>query len=72
MAMSLGSGRSKAEINMTPMIDVLLVLIIIFLVIQPAVPTGLETSPPQSPPQMHNRQHHTTSSSPWNAVEPCV
>ena len=49
MAMSLGSGKTKAEINMTPMIDVLLVLIIIFLVIQPAVPTGLEASLPQSP-----------------------
>ena len=32
MGMSLGgTGRLKADVNMTPMIDVLLVLIIIFL-----------------------------------------
>ena len=41
--------RSKAEINMTPMIDVLLVLIIIFMVITPLTPTGLRTLVPQRP-----------------------
>jgi biopolymer transport protein TolR len=50
MGMSLGNSGRKAEINMTPMIDVLLVLIIIFMVILPTVPTGLKTSLPQSPP----------------------
>ena len=48
--MSLGKLGNKAEINMTPMIDVLLVLIIIFMVILPQVPTGLDTSLPQTPP----------------------
>ena len=33
-------GRLTSEINMTPMIDVLLVLLIIFMVIVPAVPRG--------------------------------
>ena len=48
MAMSLGSGRGfRADINMTPMIDVLLVLIIIFMVITPTTSRGLETLVPQ-------------------------
>src|SRR6266513_4981893 len=51
MAMSVGggSGGPKADINMTPMIDVLLVLIIIFMVITPLTPTGLRTLVPQPP-----------------------
>jgi biopolymer transport protein TolR len=51
MAMAVGSGRGpKADINMTPMIDVLLVLIIIFMVITPLTPHGLEALVPQPPP----------------------
>jgi biopolymer transport protein TolR len=51
MAMAVGgSGGMKADINMTPMIDVLLVLIIIFMVITPLTPKGLETLVPQPPP----------------------
>ncbi len=45
-----GSGGMKCDINMTPMIDVLLVLIIIFMVITPLTPKGLETLVPQPPP----------------------
>ena len=45
MSMDSKSGVS-ASINMTPMIDVLLVLIIIFMVIQ-TVPHGLEAAIPQ-------------------------
>jgi biopolymer transport protein TolR len=48
MAMSLvGSRGQKAEINVTPMIDVLLVLIIIFMVITPITPRGLDALVPQ-------------------------
>ena len=51
MGMSVGgSGGPKADINMTPMIDVLLVLIIIFMVITPLTPKGLEALVPQPPP----------------------
>jgi biopolymer transport protein TolR len=45
-----GSGGPKADINMTPMIDVLLVLIIIFMVITPLTPKGLEALVPQPAP----------------------
>ena len=52
MAMSMGSGSGpKSDINMTPMIDVLLVLIIIFMVITPLTPKGLEALVPQPPPK---------------------
>jgi len=47
MAVGSGSGGPKADINMTPMIDVLLVLIIIFMVITPLTPKGLEAIVPQ-------------------------
>src|SRR5215469_5623529 len=52
MAMSVGGGGGpKSDINMTPMIDVLLVLIIIFMVITPLTPKGLEALVPQPPPK---------------------
>jgi len=51
MAMAVGgTGGPKSDINMTPMIDVLLVLIIIFMVITPLTPHGLEALIPQPPP----------------------
>ena len=50
--MAVGGKRQgpKSDINMTPMIDVLLVLIIIFMVITPLTPKGLEALVPQPPP----------------------
>ncbi len=51
MSMSTGGkGGPSSDINMTPMIDVLLVLIIIFMVITPLTPKGLEARVPQPPP----------------------
>src|SRR6185312_14828677 len=47
--MDAGNGTRKAvsEINVTPLIDVLLLLLIIFMMIQPAKQSGLNSRIPQ-------------------------
>jgi biopolymer transport protein TolR len=51
MAMTSGSsgGGAMGDINVTPMIDILLVLLIIFMVIVPVTPKGLDALVPQPP-----------------------
>jgi biopolymer transport protein ExbD/biopolymer transport protein TolR len=44
-----GANKAVSDINVTPLIDVLLVLLIIFMVIVPVTPKGLETVIPQPP-----------------------
>lgn len=57
MAMSMGGGGgSMADINVTPMIDILLVLLIIFMVIVPVTPHGLDALVPQPPKNKQQQQ----------------
>ncbi|MEQ1922910.1 MAG: biopolymer transporter ExbD, partial [Pyrinomonadaceae bacterium] len=51
MGMSTGGGGDEAKptINVTPLIDVLLVLIIIFMVITPLKPSRFEAKVPAEP-----------------------
>ncbi len=44
-----GSGEAKPSINVTPLIDVLLVLLIIFMVITPLKPSRFEAKVPAEP-----------------------
>ena len=57
MSMTVGSGGGySSDINMTPMIDILLVLLIIFMVIVPVTPKGLEALVPQPPKDRNQPQ----------------
>ena len=58
MAMQVGEnkGGAMAEMNVVPLIDILLVLLIIFMVITPLTPKGLDTLVPQPNPNQQQNQ----------------
>src|SRR4029077_8456199 len=58
MGMSVGEGKggAMAEMNVVPLIDILLVLLIIFMVITPLTPKGLDTLVPQPNPNQQQNQ----------------
>jgi len=60
MAMSGGggSGSLQSEINVTPMVDIMLVLLIIFMVVAPTLLDGFVVEPPAA----QNLRDHPTDS----------
>ncbi len=69
MGMSTGGGdkgSAKPSINVTPLIDVLLVLIIIFMVITPMKPSKFEAKVPAEPKQ--DRQDAVAKPNPLTLV----
>ena len=50
MAMSAASSKAavRADINVTPMIDVMLVLLIIFMIVTPAITAGFQATIPRA------------------------
>ena len=55
MGMAVGGSKGVvSDMNVVPLIDILLVLIIIFMVITPTTPHGLDALVPQpAPPNAH-------------------
>ena len=51
MAFNIGEGRTQsslAEINVTPLVDVVLVLLIIFMITAPVLQSGIDVSVPKT------------------------
>lgn len=59
MSMTTGGGGGvSSDINITPLIDIMLVLLIIFMVIVPVTPHGLDALVPQPPKNPQKQQEN--------------
>jgi biopolymer transport protein TolR len=62
MSFATGSGGGlSSDINVTPMIDILLVLLIVFMAITPVSPKGLEALVPQPPKNNQPQKENDTA-----------
>ncbi len=59
MALNVGGGGWSSKPNVTPMIDVLLTLLVIFMVITPLTPKGESAAIPQPPPKKERPQNNS-------------
>ena len=63
MSFSSGGGKSMADINVTPLVDVMLVLLIIFMVTAPLITTGVKIDLPRAnAPQIESTEKKLTLS----------